>query len=207
MPRTKGRGGEPLDGGAIDRMVAHGVINVCWSVRVVDTNGDWTDASNWTYHEVPESAVLGRSRSATLDGGPWHLTLSLLADALPFSSLPKVYQRLEIDRVIGGSNLPYFTGIIDSVEAGWTLQDGATVQTYEIEAFGVSQRMKGYWVNSITVLPAVRTDEILKALAVTREVRGSFIASGVRKLSTTLRHSVRAITVATSRSASAALAG
>ncbi|MBM3269203.1 MAG: hypothetical protein FJZ01_16300 [Candidatus Sericytochromatia bacterium] len=178
MPRTKGRASEYLGGGAIDASFAKGVIDVQWSVRLVDTGGDWTSSSAWTFYEIPGTAILGRTRDAMLDGGPWHLTLSILAAAMPLTAIPRGYFRIEVDRVIGGQAWPYFTGVVDAVTAGWAQQEGAIVKAYEIEAWGVSQRIKGFWVNAIRVLPKQGTAALYKMLGVCREVHGSFPAAG-----------------------------
>lgn len=181
MPRTTDRSGATLNAAAIDAMFANDQFDVAWSIRFVDTGGTWTSSSGWTYYDVPDNAVISRSRQATLDGGPWHCTLTLLAEEIPLANVPKAYYRVEIDRIIGPTPpnaWPYFTGIVDKVTASWAIVDGAVVQTYEVECFGVSQRLKGWHVDFLEFLPASGDDHIYQAIGICKEVRGSFSASG-----------------------------
>ena len=133
-------------------------VEYTWSARVAATNGDYSP-TGWTYYEIPAESIVQRSRSAALDEGTWQLTMSILADALPPMVEPLAYYQLEVDLIDDtGAAWPYHTGPIDSVEESWVLEDGALVRVYEIQSFGVLQRVKGADVPSFSTLPPDRVD-------------------------------------------------
>lgn len=121
-----------------------------------------------------------RSRQNLLDEGPGSLTFTILASALPGGIVPKQYWRVEVDRIIGRAtpnDWPYFTGVIDKVQTGFALDNGAVVKTYEIQCLDELQRAKGYHVNSVSFRPAYGTDNVYKATGICMEVRGSLVVS------------------------------
>lgn len=177
MPRTTDRAGNTLNSGAMDALLM-GDVTAGWSLRWVDMDGAPATSASWIHHEVPQDAITGASRGLYLDQ-PGHLTLTLIADKTP--TAPKAYWRVHMDCIIGETqpnHWPYFTGIIDSVSTRYELQDGAIVKFYDVEAYGVLQRAKGYHVNSLTSLPKQLTGSIYKLLGVCAVAAGSFTASG-----------------------------
>lgn len=129
-------------------------VAYAWSARIAATNGVYNDRSQWTYYEIPADAIVGRSRSSSLDAGTWSLTINVLADALPPLVEPLAYYQLEVDLVDAiGNCWPYHSGPIDTIEESWIDEDGAEVRIYDIQSFGVLQRTKGYDINSINITP------------------------------------------------------
>lgn len=175
--RTLDRNSKALDAAAIDRLHL-GLVEVIWSVRIADAGGDWTSSSGWTYYELPADSVLNRSRNLSIDGGPGQMSISLLASEIPLGTTPKVGYRIEVDRYINGQPWPYFTGKIDAVDTGWSLQDGAAVQTYEVACSGVLKRCEGRWIDTIAIAPQQGTSSPYKLTGIVKEVRGSFLAAG-----------------------------
>lgn len=171
--RTLDRDSQTLNVGYMTDQMARLSFEARWDVRLVDMAGTPLTAANWLKYQIPESAIVGRTRSGSIDGGPWYCTLSLIANLLPAGVAPLQYHRIEIDRVIGPTppnRWPYFTGIIDKVTIGFVLQDGAILKTYEIECFGVLQRCKGRRISSISAKPA-STNYTTRLMGVLERVR------------------------------------
>lgn len=126
-----------------------------WEVRMAATNGSYTSTSGWTYYQIPENAIVSRSRSAALDGETWQCELEVLAGQLPSGTTPLAYYQLEIDLIdTTGNRWPYFTGPIQQISDSYVKQGGAIVETHRIVALGVLRRGKGLRINRISVTPA-----------------------------------------------------
>jgi len=121
-----------------------------WSARIAYTAGDYLTPANWTYYELPASAILSRSRQSVLDGSTWQCSLTILADAVPELSDVQAYYQLEIDLVDDAGNAwPYHTGPIDSIADAYDEMNGAIVQTKEISSYGTLQRLKNARCNGV----------------------------------------------------------
>ncbi|NCX93071.1 MAG: hypothetical protein EBX40_00125 [Gammaproteobacteria bacterium] len=121
---------------------------LAWSARIAYTGGDYLTPANWTYYELPPSAIVQRSRNSVLDGSTWECRLTVLAEAVPELTDLQAYYQLEVDLVDDvGNAWPYHTGPIDSISDAYDDLQGAIVQTKEIASFGTLQRLKNARVN------------------------------------------------------------
>lgn len=153
---STGRNSEWLNTDELRRQIGKLDFDFDWSIRLVDMVGEWTSKTNWKYYPIPNQAVVSRNRSLAYEESTGQLTLEVLADFLPETTVLETYRRIEIDRVFPGSppgQWPYFTGIIDNIVTNWRQEGGAIVKTYSIEAFGVLQLCKSKWINSLRFYP------------------------------------------------------
>lgn len=127
---------------------------LAWAARIVNTGGVYTSTAAWEHHELPATAILGRSRSSTLDGRTWALDLEVLASALPPLTEPLLFYQLEIDLVSpSGAQWPYFTGPIQNITRGYVEDNGSIVETVSLSCEGTLARGKDFRANSIALNP------------------------------------------------------
>lgn len=119
-------------------------LGLTFSFRVADTQGVTNSNTNWIYTQLPDTAVLGRQRSASIDQFSQQVSISVLEDALPDGFAILQYMVLEIDCVDrNGYAWPYHTGPIDSITESFELVEGSIKRVLDITSFGVIQYTKG----------------------------------------------------------------
>lgn len=139
-------------------------LGLTFSFRLANTNGVPDNNASWTYYELPATAVLNRSRQATLDNMSQQVSITVLEDALPDYYAILNYLVLEIDVVDNqGFRWPYHTGPIDSISENHDLVNGAYKKTIDISSFGVLQFTKDayylaqYWSPATSTYPGQLT--------------------------------------------------
>ncbi|MNX23987.1 hypothetical protein D3C86_540020 [compost metagenome] len=135
------------------RMLARRQYKADYLFRLVTQDGK-------TY-PIPSRAVLNAPASATINATwTWEMPVSIMASMMPCGVEPEQYHGIEVDRVVAGNRLPYFRGLIDEVLRGWRKENGITVATIEMQAFGVMQRAKGYRVDSLRLNPVTQDGDM-----------------------------------------------
>lgn len=132
------------------------VTGLSWSFRLAFTNGVLNNTTNWVYYELPDSCILTRSRSSSLDKMSQQLTLSVLAEGLPDYFEPLNYYVLEADLIdSNGYRWPYHSGRIDSIKESFELDGGAAKRILDISSFGVLQNVKDAYTLEDRFVPSV----------------------------------------------------
>jgi hypothetical protein len=145
-------------------------LGLSFSFRLANTNGVPDNNTSWTYYELPATAVLNRSRQASLDNMSQQVSITVLEDALPDYYAVLNYLVLEIDVVDNqGFRWPYHTGPIDSISENHDLLNGSYKKTVDISSFGVLQFTKDayylaqYWSPATSTFGAIGTPAALTA--------------------------------------------
>lgn len=129
-----------------------------WSFRLAFTNGVLNNTTNWVYYELPDTCILSRSRSCSLDNMSQQVSISVLAEGLPDYFEPLNYWVLEADLVDStGYRWPYHTGRIDSIKESFDLDNGAAKRILDISSFGVLQNIKDAYSLEDRFNPTVST--------------------------------------------------
>lgn len=134
---------ERYNGNVLPRDLADD-LGYTFSFRLADTQGVRNSTTNWIYYELPETAVISRQRSASLDEFSQQMSITVLEDALPAGFAILQYMILEVDLVDSmGNQWPYHTGPIDSISETYQLVGSSVQRTIDITSFGVIQNAKG----------------------------------------------------------------
>lgn len=133
-------------------------LGLTFSFRLANTNGVPDNNASWTYYELPATAVLNRTRQASLDNMSQQVSITILEDALPDYYTVLNYLVLEIDVVDNqGFRWPYHTGPIDSISENHDLVNNAYKKTVDISSFGVLQFTKDAYYLAQYWSPATST--------------------------------------------------